>query len=237
MKNFYSYFIFMTFFISCTTDSDLSKSETFSSNERSLTEMPANSDNPYDAAGRLHTELFEAYYVSDTLPTTIPDIAVRVELLGSANTEFSGLKTIDYHAVSPDRVQYILSHPSTIVSEIIAASGMSTDAKSSLSTFMNAVSLLFEKEESGEVFYNFIADYEAEVLIDSQFTETDKRIILTTTSIARYSTCRVLKRPKKNTDPNWVLTTSNIIAGTEGANYGSAEAIIMALATGIAESE
>jgi hypothetical protein len=237
MKNFYSYFIFMTFFISCTTDSDLSKAETFSSNERSLTEMPANSDNPYDAAGRLYTELFDAYYVSDTLPTTIPDIAARVELLGSANTEFSGLKTTDYHAVSPDRIQYILAHPNTIVQEIITGSAMTTDAKSSLSIFSSALSLLYEKEQSDEVLYNFVADYEAAVLTDSQFTETDKRVILITTSIARYSSCKILKRPKKNTDPNWVLTTSNIIAGTEGADYGMAEAITKALATGIAANQ
>lgn len=237
MKNFYSYFIFMPFFISCTNECDLSESNTLSSNERGLTEMPANSENPYDAAGRLYTELFDAYYESDTLPTTITTIAARVELLGSANIEFSGLKTTAYQTVSPSQMQYILSHPSTIVTEIITASGMTTGAKSSLSTFVSALSLLYVKEESGEVFYNFVANYEEAVIADSQFTETDKRIILTTTSIARYSSCRILKRPKKNTDPNWVLTTSNIIAATDGNSYGIAEAITRALATGIAANQ
>lgn len=237
MRNFYSFLIIMIFFISCTNEIDLPKTSTFSSNERSVLEMPANSDNPYDEAGRLHTELFEAYYASDTLPTTIPDIAGRVELLASNNSELSGLITIGYDAISADRIQYILSHTNISVTEIIDATGMTTEAKLSLGNFINTLSLLFEKEESGEVLYNFVADYEAVVLNDSLLTENDKRIILTTSSIVRYSSYRVLKRPKKSTDPDWILMTSHIIAATDGARYGAAEAITRALATGIAENQ
>lgn len=198
--------------------------------------IPVNSENPYDSVGRIYNELFETYYATENLPQSISAIASRVEFLANANSEFSTLKTVNYHVVSTERVEYIISRSDTIVSEIIKDSDMTDSAKLSLDTFINSLLVLSAKEDSVEVLYNFVVSYEIEVLSNSMLTERDKQIILTTTSIARYSTYVANRRPKKNTDPDWIIFVGNIIGGTDGANYEQAEAITTALVTGIAQN-
>lgn len=254
MKKAYScqsIFIFLTSLAcsfaleSCSDDSLLSVDGTTSVTTENLNEatlksgdiMPINSDNPYDSAGQIHNELFESYYASENLPQSISAIASRVESIANDHSEFSGIKSIDYHTVSPERVQYIVSHSDTIVSEIIEGSDMTAAAKSSLDTFMNSLLLLSAKEDSGEVLYHFVVNYESGILTNPLLTERDKQIILTSSSIARHSTYLAKKRPKKNTDPDWDLLIGNIIGGTDGADYEKAEAITMALVTGIVQNQ
>lgn len=230
---------------SCSTDSlmsaDATKSTTTKnqndSNNKDVYTMPINSDNPYDSAGRIHNELLETYFASENLPQSILAIADSVESIAHNHSEFNSMKSADYHAVSAVRVQHVISQNKTGISDIINDTDMTAPAKLSLNSFVNSLLLLCEMEDSCEVLYDFVVSYETGILTNPLMTERDKQIILTTSSIARHSTYLAKKRPKKNTDPDWIIFVGNIIGGAVGADYEKAEAITMALVTGIVQNQ
>ena len=238
MKKLYSCLLILTFFTSCTNDSStLQEDYTNTVANRAINEeLPLNSDNPYDIVGQLHDELFETYYASGNLPSDVSGIINRVESIANSNSTFITVKEANYPAVTPSRVQYILDHKNTCVADIISNSSMTAAAKLSLTDFINSLIELFPTELNGDVLSDFVIKYENAVIANPEFTTNDKRIMLITTSIARHSTYMARKKPKKNTDPDWIIFVGNIIAGTEGAEDGSAKAVTMALVTGIAEN-
>ena len=238
MKKLYSCLLILTFFTSCTDDSNTQQEvDTNTIANRAITELsPLNSDNPYDAVGQLHDELFETYYASGNLPSDINGIINRVESVANSNITFISLKDTNYQTVSQQRVQYILEHPNSCVADVISNSSMTASAKLSLTDFINSLIVLFPTEFNGDVLSNFVIKYEDAVTANPAFTTNDKRIMLITTSIARHSAYMARKKPKKNTDPDWLILVGNIIAGTEGAEDGSAKAATMAFVTGIAQN-
>ncbi len=236
MKTLYSCLIILTFFISCDNASNITKAATSSSKlfSRTATELPGNATNPYDDAGWIHNELFESFYESGNKLTTISGIITKVETLADANTGFQSLKTTSYHPVSATRIQYLLDHKNTCVAEVLSASSMSSRAKLSLSAFINSLVVVFDTETNCDVLYQFVIDYEKEVLNDTLLTTKDKQIILTTTSIARHSAYLAKKKPKKNTDPDWTILIVNVIGAVDGAEFGTAESLVEGLVCGIA---
>lgn len=238
MKTIYSCLFILTFFISCDTTSD-SKSEGIINREltnRTSNELPGYNANPYDEAGWVHNELFESYYESSSKPTSISGIISRVETLADFNSNFSKIKTSNYHTVSPERINYILEHKSTCVADIIDNSTLTAKGKLSLSNFINSLTLTFDHESSCDVLYTFVVNYEKTVLEDSILPARDKQIILTTTAVARHSSYLAKKKPKKNTDPDWTILVGNVIAAADGAEYGIAESVTEGLVAGIASN-
>ena len=224
--------------VSCSPDNETTNSgnlTTFAA--KRIISLPENEVNPYDEAGLLYNELFDTYYTNGNLGGTVSQIATQVQTIADANTSFNLIKGSPYHNVSSTRVQYLLEHPTTCVNDVITASSMSTAGKSSLTSFVNSFIAFLSTENDCDVIYQKLVAYENEVLHSLALTNTDKRIILTTTSVTRHLSYRNNKKPKKNTDPDWTVLIGNIIASTEGAEYGSAEAATMALVTGIAQND
>ena len=124
----------------------------------------------------------------------------------------------------------------TCSSEIISNSLDTEVAKNSLSNFITTVLSLCETEDDYGVIYDYIVAYEATVLKSTSFTERDKQVVLTTTSVARHAAYYRKKRPKKNKDPEWDLMVGNIIAATDGASTGIQESVMRALIVGIAQN-
>lgn len=237
MKTLYSCLIILTFFTSCTTDSNSVQQGTIKTiANRTANVLPGNSNNPYDEAGWLHNELFESYYESGNKPTTLSGIISKVEALADANADFRALKTSAYQPVSVTRVQYLLDHKNTCAAEVISASSMTSRAKLSFSSFINSLVVVFDTETNCDVLYQFVVDYEKEILNDSLLTAKDKQIILTTTSVARHSAYLAKKKPKKNTDPDWTILIVNVIGAADGAAYGTAESLVEGLVGGIAQN-
>ena len=81
--------------------------------------------------------------------------------------------------------------------------------------------------------YNAVIKYEYTVINNGLITGNDKRIILTTTSILRYSSYRAKKKPKKSTDPDWLISVGHAFGTEEGAEENTAKAIVEGLVTGI----
>lgn len=244
MKNLYLWNYVLVFlcaslfaFMSCSTDTDLNSYE--SSNNvfsRAGDIPPSNATNPYDITGFVYTELFEAYYAGDSLGSTILEIANDVQDIADANSSFNALKKSTYQGICIACIEYILDHQSTCVFDIISATNMSRNTKESLNDFTTSYIALFDREQDVAILYQAILAYESEVIESYLYTEADKEILLTTSSIMRYSSYRAKKKPKKNTDPDWTILVGNIAASIEGSYFSSADAVTRALATGIAQN-
>lgn len=244
MKNSHSCTLFLAFFttslfglVSCSGDEDFNTEN--DSNDiihRIANELPGNASNPYDEAGWLHNELFETYYASVTLPRDISAIATKVETIAEANTGFKAIKGSAYLPVSTTRVQYIIDHRSTCITDVISASSMTAPAKLSLTNFISSLVVLFDSESNCDILYRFVVDYEDVILNDKSFSAKDMQIMLTTTSIARHVSYLAKKRPKKNTDPDWTILVTNVVAAADRAEYGMAESITTGLVAGIVQN-
>jgi hypothetical protein len=245
MKNIHSCTLLIAFFImmgtglvSCSSDIETTNSENVNAiSLKRVTILPGNDANPHDEVGWLYNELFDTYYTNGNLGGTVSQIVNQVQSIADANANFNSIKGSSYHNVSTTKVQYLLEHPTTCVNDVISASSMSTGGKSSLANFINQFIPFLDAQSDCDIIYQKVVAYENEVLDNTALTETDKRIILTTTSVTRHLAYRANKKPKKNTDPDWTVLIGNIIASTEGAAYGSAEAATMALVTGIAQND
>lgn len=244
MKNIHRYLILFTFFgaslfglASCDSDATAAQAEEnaiFSS--KVSNPLPGNNNNPYDEAGWLHTELFEAYYETGDSGGTVSEVVTAVEKLANSSNSFNAVKNPDYNPVSAIEVQHLLDHPTTCVADAIVTSSMTVPAQLSLQNFVNSYLLLSTHEDNADVLYEYVIEYESIVLKALLLTETDKRILLTATSIVRHSTYKARKKPKKNTDPDWTIFVGNITAAIEGAEDGSAEAVMKAIVTGIVQN-
>src|SRR6476620_6290393 len=101
MKKLYSCFLFLILLSSCNEDRDaLHRNSGSNVNNAPMTNragdlFPFNSDNPYDNAGRLHTEISMTYYSGTYYPTTLLGISTRVSALANSIPEFTKLKSID----------------------------------------------------------------------------------------------------------------------------------------------
>lgn len=145
MKNIHSCTLIIAFFImmstglvSCSSDNETTNSvnaNTFSA--KLITTLPGNDANPYDEVGWLYNELFDTYYTNGNFGGTVPQIISKVQTIADVSANFNSIKGSPYHNVSSTRVQYLLEHPTTCVTDIISASSMSTTGKSSLTTFIN----------------------------------------------------------------------------------------------------
>lgn len=246
MKNLYSRLIIFSFinflsFTSCTHDMEISipaiKKTGSTSDIRIGNILPANGSNDFDEAGQIHYQLLDTYYSSSNQPTAVSGVVSRVDSIAQANTDFISIMDQSYQSITAGRVAYLISNSSNLLHEITDSSMMSLPAQSSLSDFINDLSLLAESEEDYEIIYYFIVNYETSVIDNSTLTEYDKKIILTTSSIARYSTYMDKKRPKKNTDPDWTVFVGNFTGGVDGATSSTAKAITHALAAGIVQNQ
>ncbi|MGC4041913.1 MAG: hypothetical protein QM710_14310 [Flavobacterium sp.] len=208
--------------------------ESFAVNYKGKNEkLPENDTNPYDNAGRIYEELFDSYYDGSMLPQEVPHIIERVTTIASANSSFASLSTNGFGTLSSERMQHFATQGNACIPEVLNRSSLTQNAKASFSGFIYSFISLYGTESDVTLLYNAVVKYENSVINTILLTENDKRIILTTTSIVRYSAYRTKKKPKKNTDPDWIIFVGNIVGGADGAEENMCKAIAEALATGI----
>lgn len=237
MKNISLGLVISTLLIfSCTTDSidnteningkvSSKKSEKSARLVQNLT--PENPANIYDLAGKLHNHILDIYLAGNYQYTTIAQISQQVEAIAAANNDLMLLNLGTNLPINLDIIQETVNNPQAKLDEAIANSTMTNLAKGSLSSFMNDV-LLWENNEYGAI-YQSIISYESSVMTNPQFNNEDKRIILTTSSIVRYS----LYYAKERKDEDWDSSVGNRVGGLSGAINNSSIAITRSLVTGI----
>lgn len=234
MKNFLlPTVIFASLLISCTdelienTKTDSSKIEGRSKNTAKTAETtnPANPANSYDIAGKIHNDLLDAYPAASFGTGTISQVSHKIDSISALNNDLLGLET--NLPVSFSEIQQIIDSPQLKLEQAIANSGMTTAAQASLSGFMASL-LLWDADEYGEI-HQSIVSFEASVISEPQFTAEDKRIILTTSSIARYS----LYYAKERKDKDWETSVGNRVGAVQGAISNSCTAVKKSVLAGI----
>ena len=241
MKNLILCFAVVAFFTSCSVNDEVPSGNTEQIDDgisaRFGDTLPQNSDNDFDIAGKIHNELVNAYYGQSNFPSTTSGISLVVDSLASLNTNFVSIRGIGYSQVPVLRVEYLLTNRDSCVTRVLNSSRLSLYARSSFKEFIGELGVLIDGGSNYVSAYNFISSFEAEVLSDTLLTAHDKEVILTTTSIARYTVYMKRKKPKKNEDPDWYWLIANIVAGADGADIGMAEAISRAVVTGIVDNK
>jgi hypothetical protein len=194
---------------------------------------PENAANDYDAVGQLYDAISEQYLVSGLISTSTAGTIQQVEGIANLSSEYQSIVPGTYTSPSATRIDYIVSNQQLSTADIIANSGMSAKAKSSLTAFLNTLMDYKSQGKGITEMYPFIVNYESNVIADSVLTATDRKVILSTTSISRYAFSFAGKHRRKPRDRDWDISWGNIVAGTEGSVDNSAKAIIMTAVAGI----
>jgi hypothetical protein len=189
--------------------------------------IPENPANVYDYAGKLHNELLDVYLAGNYQYSTILQISEQVQAIAAVNEDVALLSSATSVSASLEERQEIIDNPASKLDNLLANSSMTDAAKISLYSFMNAT-LLWENEDY-EIIYQSIISYESAVMDSTEFNDEDKRVILTTSSIARYS----IYYEKKRKDEDWDSNVGNRVGAVSGALDNSFIAIIRSLITEI----
>jgi hypothetical protein len=237
MKNIsFSLVILSLLIVSCTTDSiDIVESinnkvnNTESEKTARLVQdlTPENPANIYDFAGKLHNDILDVYLAGNYHHTTLAQISQQIESVAAANNNLLLLDTGINLSVDLNIIQEIINNPQVKLDQAIVNSTMTSAAKDSLSSFMSNVILW--NNQSYEEIYESIISYESDVISNPTFNNEDKRIILTTSSIIRYSIYYEIVEK----DKDWDTSTGHRVAGLIGAIDNSSLAIKRSLVTGI----
>jgi hypothetical protein len=232
MKNSYLLAFIFPFFVSCSPDGDNIPDTTKGMTDRITGLYPENSANAFDGAGQLHNDISEAFLAGGYSTASIQGTITTCESLASSNVDYMALKE-PYTSPDPLRLDYIINNEASSMADIIANSPMTSTAKTSLTTFINTVMSYQAQQKEYDLLYQYIITYETAILADSSLTATDRKIILTTSSISRYAFYFASKHKQKPRDRDWDISIGNIVAGTEGAHEGMSKAIIMSAAVGL----
>lgn len=195
--------------------------------------MPANPANPYDAAGRIHMDIFNAYLMMNTAnDTTITKISQSIKGLALANTDLmllnEGYTTTD---VSAEEMEQILQDPDTKLETVITASPLTLVAKAQLKNFIETVRLL--ENEEYDVIYKYILSFEFSVMENTHLNNFDKRVLLLTSSVIRHWSYNIRKRE----DKDWSKSTGNHTGVVKGAILSPYTAITTSLVSKIAQNK
>lgn len=221
---------------SCTTDTVISEKTTLTKTaENSLkkttssqkTRTVENPANKYDFAGKLHNDILEIYLNEKHQFSTASRIGQQLNDIVNAKPNLVNLNLQINQSGSLEKCQDIISDPHMQFEDLLAKSPLTQSAKISFSGFMD--SLNFMETENNETIHQFIISYESNVMENLKFNDEDKRIILITTSIVRYSFN--YKVPRK--DKDWESSVGNRTAAFSGAISNVDAAIGKALVVGI----
>ncbi len=181
---------------------------------------PANAANPYDTAGLLHNEILDILDEAAFNSLSIEEITILIDSLSAVHPELMLLPNDPAVSSRSSEIIWILN-TNDPASDVLGAASLGTSAKASFLAFLN--SLLSASDSSYEDIHPIIVSYEASVISSNLFSAVDKRIILTASSVARYSLAK-----KKRKDEDWDTSVTNIVAAASGAEQNSVLGLKMA---------
>ena len=230
MKHFYLWMIFPTL-CCCTPDEEvITTIQIGQLQSKVMINYPENKANAFDDAGKLHNELCLAYEFSPTSILTIDEAVSATNTLSLSNQQLSSLTPGAYGPISKERLSFIFQNGQNPW-QVIEQSPLSFKGKISLTNFVSVIEHYKALEKPYDEFYNFIISYESSVLQDVTLAYSDKQILLTTASIARYAHYFAsLRKKKPPRDKDWDANVGSIIAGTEGSQESIVSAIRMSVA-------
>lgn len=239
MKTLTLWTIISILFMSCSAENEpsiLEASQTKSMGDSTLRRAglyPENSANSYDAAGQLYYDISDAYLLHGNISVTTSGTITEVERIANLNEDFVSILPAAYISPTVARIDYILSIEQPTALGIIANSSMTSKAKTSLTSFATTLMLYRDLQKDYDSIYRLIVDYETVIIADNTLTTNDKKIILTTTSVSRYSFYFAAKHRRKPRDRDWEISWGHIVASTDGSEESTACAVVMSAVCGI----
>lgn len=182
--------------------------------------------NLYDEVGELHNVLFDLYSSPANSPETIESIATEVNQLISNYTNLPQT-TIPIDSLFSDKLEQFIHYPQQSLDTIVSQIGLSTLAKSKLLNLIEITSGA-TTTDINEALLEVVA-FEEQILSDTILSLGEKEIILTVSSIAKYS----LYDNGDRKDKDWDLSVGNIVATIYGAANSSQDALLFALTSKI----
>lgn len=246
MKSFYLCILSLFLLYSCDETTDLGSKPLTQSNSLLTSrtggimyfDLPMNQANPYDYVGQLHYKLYQDYYASqpDSL-LSFEQVLNDVEDIANKNSNFTSLVGINYSFSNVIALEQLLGCKTLCLEAVLAQSSLSYIAQDKAKDFFTNFNVLFEKNLESAPVLEYIIQFENEIITSSTLSVSDKTIILSTTSIARYSAYESKRRPKKNTDPDWDSLITSLYGAVLGAESGLGEGIVGSLVCGITTNE
>ena len=188
---------------------------------------PDNPANPFDIAGSIHNEILETLNETNFSSQSIEDITILIDSVSAVYPELVPLSSYSTLSTRLSEIIWIVNDYDAI-DDVLMASTLGVSAKTSFLTFVNSLPLTANYPY--EDIHSMIVSYEEDVLANTGFTTDDKRIILTTTSVVRYSAYRERK------DKDWETSVTKIAATVSGAEQGLVLGLKMALTVGICKN-
>nr|WP_294921761.1 hypothetical protein [uncultured Flavobacterium sp.] len=234
MKNLLSLVIITSLLASCTSeniestkniDNSTAKEKSIKTGKMLTGLQPENTANPYDIAGKIHNDILDAYLTGYHTCSTIAQVSQKVDSISALNNDLLNLETSS--PIIYGDIQEIIDNPQTALEQAIASSPMTSTAKDCLSGFMASM-LLWEANEYS-IIHQSIISFEAAVLSNVQFSQEEKRIILTTSSITRYA----IYYTKERKDKDWETSVGNRVGAVQGAVANSSAAVKRSTVAGI----
>ncbi|MBC9795368.1 hypothetical protein [Sinomicrobium weinanense] len=184
--------------LSCSTDND-----PYIDSSESVRVQPENSANAYDYAGRIYQEFLESYPEHDLTSWDIEDIDKQVRSLWNNY----GYKTSQYERFSEIPTDTL---PEKNLEKILSEANLSASAKDSFLDFLNEI--LAQSGNDYNTWYNTICAYETEVA-EAEWIDRDKQVILTTTSLLRYSGFTLYSAGEgEEEDEDWDVAVGNVVS-------------------------
>jgi hypothetical protein len=218
------------FTIACSDEytGEMTKNAHVEQSAKKLVIGPGNSANPFDIAGSIHNEILETLDQTDFNSQSIEDIAVLIDSISAIHPELVSLSSDSALSSRLPEIIWIVNN-NDVMNDLLGASTLGGNAKISLISFVD--SLLLATDDSYGDIHSMIVSYEASILNNSELTSNDKRIMLTTTSVVRYSVYE-----DKRKDKDWETGISRIAATTvAGAENNLVLALKMALTVGLCQ--
>lgn len=231
--------IIFTFFISCspddTYDDRILSTQKYSSITSKPIDFPANPANEYDIAGSLEYEISEMYY-QNPFGTSLSDIISTVEMFANTKSTFLAIKPVNYVSPSAATLESYVSDPVISAAAIIDNAPISLKAKNSLINFSETLILYKSQQQTYNFMYSYIINYEAGIIADPQFSASEKRTILTESSISRYALYFAGRHKKIPRDQDWDTSMIHLRVCVDGMKDNMARAIIMSVVIGMYEN-
>jgi len=183
------------FVISCSSDSDFSAAENELPAEKK--HQPAeNIHNPYDKKGKEIYEKLNAFYEKNKIPDSYSELADQINFISERpiTKSYKNSRLIEF---TDEIVESIMEDPDNNMILIIQGSTLGAYAKASLIDFLQ--NLIIQRQEEFNITYNYITDYESNILTDSILDLDETETILTVASISRYS----LYSAEERKDRDW----------------------------------
>lgn len=181
-----------------------------------------NSKNKYDYVGSLHNEILgELVTKYDVAKMSLPEIEEKVKIIALSNKNYTErFKDAPYVSLSEKDIQNgIADYPNKFVN-IVNKSNVSEEAKEKLNELISHLLENGEQMSSKELF-NYIVSFEDKV-IESNLKEEEKGLILSATSVARYSNYFwTVKEPVKSSTSRFWHWFGDLLGGVAGGVAGS----------------